>query len=292
MKLNYIVTPSDLGGTAVSGCGTIHKSEIKDTLTKLSKDLDLPFDLNDYTLGSTGKREYSGDIDLVIDTMWWLEGPGAFREKLAEKFSLESTSRHGDLISLRYLIVGYKENLQEAQPRTGYVQIDFNFGDVLWEKFYHYSPGDQSAYKGGHRNLAIAAISAIVGVTDSILKDDKGRPQQQIRWKYSPKGFIKVNRRCLLDERTGNWMKKQHDTILEVLHDPDKIAKALFLDDNASEEDLVSLETIMEAVDKYCGLVEKERIYRRMASNFGDWNQGKLFKYPPEIEAYFQRNDK
>ena len=87
-------------------------------------------------------------------------------------------------------------------------------------------------------------------------------------------------------------MKKQHDTVLEVVEDPNMIAKTLFLDKRATGADLDSLETILQAVDKYCGLVEKERIYKRMASNFNDWNQGKLFKYPPEIEAYFQRNDK
>lgn len=293
MKLNYLVPPTDLGGTAVPGCGTIHKSEIEPTLIKLSNDLDFPFDLNNYTLGSTGKREYSGDIDLVIDDEWWDGGLATFRQNLEEVFGKENIARNGNMLHLKYPIVEYKEDLQEMQPRTGFVQIDFNFGDVKWEKFYHYSPGDDSAYKGAHRNLAIAAISAVIGVIDSVDRDDKGRPVQQHRWKFSPDGFIRVNRRCLLNTKTGDWLKKQHDTMLgHPVKDPKSIARLLFDHETACESDLDSLETLMAAVDKYCGLVEKERIYKRMASNFMDWNQGKLFKYPPEITKYFPLDDK
>jgi len=57
MDLKYKTLPINEAGTAVQGCGTIHISEIQTTLTKLSDELGFPFDLNDYTVGSTGKTE-------------------------------------------------------------------------------------------------------------------------------------------------------------------------------------------------------------------------------------------
>jgi len=293
MKLNYIELPESEGGSAVAGCGTIHKSEIKPTLDMLSIDLNLPFNLNEYTLGSTGKRDYSGDIDVVIDNNWWTEGPGAFREKLDLKFGKDKVTRNGDLVHLKYPIIHYNSSLTECKPRTGFVQVDFNFGNVEWEKFYHFSPGEKSAYKGAHRNLAISAVSAVVGSLKSPEKDAQGRPVQNIRWTFGSHGFRKVMRRSIQNEKTGDWLKKQQDTVLiGPYFDPNTIAELLFEDENANENDLVSLETILAAVDKYCGLVEKEQIYKRMAGNFMDWNQGKLFSYPEEISRYLLQDDK
>ena len=54
------------GGNAVADAGTIHIDEIEPTLEKLAKLLGMP-EIKDQTLGSVGKAEYSGDIDIVID---------------------------------------------------------------------------------------------------------------------------------------------------------------------------------------------------------------------------------
>src|SRR5690606_5887300 len=112
-------------------------------------------------------------------------------------------------------------------------------------------------------------------------------------WTFGPHGFRKVMRRSILNEKTGDWLKKQQDTVLiGPYFDPNTIAELLFEDENANENNLVSLETILAAVDKYCELVEKEQIYKRMAGNFMDWNQGKLFSYPEEISRYLLQDDK
>lgn len=297
MKLAYISTPTDLGGTAISGCGTIHGSEIKDTLTKLSNDLEFPFDLNDYTLGSTGKREYSGDIDLVIDDAWWDHGISAFRQNLEEVFGKDSVARNGDMLHLKYPIVEYKEVLQEAQPRTGFVQIDFIFGNKEWKQFYYYSD-PESAYKGAHRNLMIAAICSVLNIyPDTELNDtytiiwEGDRPAAITRWKWGSNGFTKVNRHSVKDKH-GHWKHKQEDTVLAGPYtDPRVISKILFpIAQDVSVFN--SVETLMSAIKENYGMVDCERVWRRSASNFADWNQGKLFKYPPEIEVYFQSNDK
>jgi len=297
VKLKYTSTPTDLGGTAVPGCGTIHKSEIKETLTKLSDDLEMPFDFNDYVLGSAGKREYSGDIDLVVDDAWWGYGVTTFRENLEEAFGKENVARNGDMLHLKYPIVMYKDDLQEAQPRTGYVQIDFMFGDSKWKQFYHYAD-ENSEYKGAHRNLMLAAITSELNVHPYIDLNDPcptvwegDRPASIIRWKWGSNGFIQVNRHSVKDKH-GHWKKKQEDTVLAGPYtDPKTIARILF--PSAQNADVFnSMETVMAAVKENYGMVDCERVWRRSARNFYDWPQGKLFQYPPEIAAYLPPNDK
>lgn len=293
MKLKYIGTPVDLGGTAVSGCGTIHQTEIKATLTKLSGDLGLSFDLNEYTLGSTGKREYSGDIDLVISDEWCGHSPDDFRKNLEQIFGKENVAKNGNMIHLKYPIVMYKEELQLAKPRTGFVQVDFMFGDVKWKQFYHYSDSG-SAYKGAHRNLMLAAITSELNTyvpSDSYHSHDHNQPLPIIRWKWGPNGLIQVFRRSVKDKH-GHWKKKQEDIVLAGPYtDPEIIADILLPQSNpASVFD--SMETIMIAVKKNYSIAECEKVWKRSASNFYNWSQGNLFEYPSEIAAYLPLNDK
>jgi len=299
MKLRYISTPTDLGGAAVPGCGTIHKSEITETLDKLTDDLFLSFDLIDYTLGSTGKREYSGDIDLVIDNAWWPHGIGAFRENLDEVFGKDNVSRHGDMLHLKYPIVNYKPEYNEALPRTGFVQIDFNFGDVGWEKLYHYSAGEKSEYKGGHRNLLIAAICSSVNVEigpnpypeDAFCLWVQDRPISTIRWKFGPHGLFRVNRVSQKD-RNGVWMRKQKDIDLEGPYKTAWDIRRILFPYSSYKDDLNSFETLMAAVKRNYGMTDQERVWKQAAFNFYDWPQGRLFEYPEEIAKYLPPSDK
>lgn len=300
MKLKYITPPVNNGGTAVSGCGTIHWSEIRNTLVKLSDDLELPFDLNDYIIGSTGKKEYSGDIDLVIDNKWWSNGPGTFRENLNKLYGIENTARNGDMIHLKYPIVGYNSEYNMLQPRTGFVQIDFNFGDSDWERFYHYSPGNNSEYKGAHRNLLIAAICSSVNVKAGFLYEtqlntlsicDNDRPESIIRWKFGQHGFSQIFRYSVKDKH-GHWKKKQEDIILAGPYTNPQTIRGILFPYDTRKDDLDSLETIMEAVKRNYGMTDCERVWRRAAENFLTWKDGENFIYPDEISKYFQRNDK
>ncbi len=291
MKLNYINPHSDQnGGTAVPGCGTIHRSEIKSTLTKLSDELELPFNLNNFILGSTGKREYSGDIDLVLDTKWYNDGSKIFHQDLSIQFGNDHTARNGEMVHLKYAIQNFNNSLQGSLPRTGFVQIDFNFGESDWEKFYHYSAGENSAYKGAHRNLLIAAICSGVNVQCSSIKDFYDRPISMIRWKWTPTGLFRVDRHSIADGE--KFLRKQLDTILEGPYtEPQKIASILFPIDG-TVNDLESLETLMLAVKRNYGMVDCERIWKRAAGNFSSWKYGKDFKYMDEIGRYFLLFDK
>ena len=285
MKLNYATPPLSEGGSAVPGCGTIHLSEVTPTLTQLSDDLELPFNLSDYTIGSTGKSEYSGDLDVVIEDKWWGHGITAFRENLVELFGPHDVARNGSMLHIKYPIVGFNAKLDERKPRTGFVQVDFNFGNYEWEKFYHYSSGSESAYKGAHRNLAIGSLCATVDtyVMRSEL-DSFDRPISVTRWKYGPKGFCRILRQST--KSNGKWIKKQTDIAIgQPAFYPDVIAKTLLPLDGVPD-DLNSLESIMDAVCRNYDLEQRERIWERMANNFYDWPDGRNFNYPSEISKY------
>lgn len=280
-KLKYKIQPPNEGGSALPGCGTIHIEEISKTLDSLTKKLDLDYNLNKFVVGSTGKREYSGDIDLVINA-----DRSNFLEKLRLIFPSDMLAKNGNMIHLKFPITNFNIGYNERLPRTGFVQIDFNFGDVAWDRFYHYSEED-SEYKGAHRNLAISAICSVVDLESSNELDTYCRPLTQNRWKWSPYGFFRVCRKSLRDSRTNIWMKKQNDEVLlGPVHDPEFISRCLFPVDG-EPSDLNSLETIISAVKRNYGMTDCEKIWSAIAKKFSEWNYGRYFEYPVEIEEYF-----
>lgn len=292
MKLKYAMTPSHEGGAAVSGCGTIYIHEIKPTVDSLTKDLKIPFNLNDYLLGSTGMREYSGDIDIVFDSTFWSTGVSGLRDTLVEMYGEDNVAFNGNMVHLKYPITNFDASKNERLPRTGFVQIDICVGNADWEKFYHYTSPD-SGYKGAHRNLAIAAIGAISGTVKSTELDSFDRPVSQIRWKWGPKGFFYIKRISKKSKDGTRYVKAQEDTVLYgPYYDGDDISRRLFACDYATSKDIESLENIIAAVHKYFDPNKQEEIWKRMAKNFGEWKDAKYFEYPPEIAVYFQPNDK
>lgn len=282
MPLNYIKIPPNEGGGAISNCGTIHISEIVPTLSALTDQLGLPYSLNDYVVGSTGKMEYSGDIDVVIDRTMFDGNIEDFHKDLKELFGSQDVARHGALLHLKYPIAAFNSSNAVRLPRTGFVQIDFMFGDLEWEGFYHFSAGDKSAYKGAHRNLAISAITTHLAEITSIDVDSYARPISLIKWKWGSNGFIQVIRTSV--KKKDVWLKQQHDELVQgPIKNPHVISRTLFPADG-TPDDLNSLETLIAAVKRNFTTDDRADIFARIAANFDDWQYGHYFKYPPEIK--------
>src|ERR1700679_3563342 len=110
MELKYIKPPAKAGGSAIPDCGTIHLTELCPTLNKLTKELCFPVNLNNYLLGSTGKREYSGDIDLVLDTKYYSGNSKVFHQTLIDLYGNDNTARNGTMAHLRYKIQNYNKS--------------------------------------------------------------------------------------------------------------------------------------------------------------------------------------
>jgi hypothetical protein len=186
----------------------INQTDVKTTLQWLEQMVDL--DLVDNTLGSTGLKPTSGDLDVAVDasqltpdqlvaelTQWCVS------QKLKPQ---EYIKKGGNQVHFKTPING--------NPNNGYVQTDFMFmKDIGIGKFFLSAPAN-SEYKGADRNILINSLAKALGYK--------------------------------LDQRRG-IINRATEEVVET--DPDKIAK-LLLNPRATKDDLYSVETIVQALQK------------------------------------------
>ena len=232
-------------GGSMPGVGPIHINEIEPTLDALEKVLGI--DLKDNVLGSVGKKEFSGDIDVAVQV-----APEDIPElvKKIEASPLVLDMAKSSVIMTKVKIVDYDQSKQTTKPRTGFVQIDFMPGDPGWMKTYYHSPSqEESKYKGVFRNLMIATICAMLDRKSSEEKIADGRPVEVERWMWSPTdGLVRVKRTPAPRKDGKGFTKKNVDVrIQEPIKDPAAIAKALKLD---SAKDLNSYESLKAAIEQ------------------------------------------
>jgi len=231
-------------GGAMPGVGPIHIDEIDPTLSELERALGI--DLKNNVLGSVGKKEFSGDIDVAVQV-----DPDKIPE-LVEKLKrsplvldLEKTS----VIMTKVKIVDYDPDKQTTKPRTGFVQVDFMPGDPGWMKTYYHSPSEkESKYKGVFRNIMIATICAVYDRKASEEKIDDGRPVEVERWMWSPAdGLVRIRRTPVPKAKGDGYTKKNKNEIIgDPIRDAEGIAKALGLD---GPQDLNSYESLKQAIE-------------------------------------------
>ena len=138
---------------SIEGTGVIHKSEINPTLEYLEKYLGV--DLQNNITGSSGKNEFSGDIDVVVRMS--RDMIPAFVSKLSRIPGIGEIKK-SNIIMSKIKIQNYQDNIEVDAKRTGYVQVDFiPSEEPNWTKTYYHSPSeDESKYKGVYRNLLLA----------------------------------------------------------------------------------------------------------------------------------------
>jgi hypothetical protein len=231
-------------GGAMPGVGPIHISEIEPTLDALEKALGI--DLKNNVLGSVGKKDFSGDIDVAIQVE-----PDAIPDlvKKIEATPLVLDLAKSSVIMTKVKIVNYDQSKQTTKPRTGFVQVDFMPGDPGWMKTYYHSPSqEESKYKGVFRNLMIATIAAILDRKDSEEKIEDGRSLESERWMWSPTdGLVRVRRTPVPKANGQGFTKKNKNEIInDPIKDPAGIAKALRL---SGPKDLNSYESLKAAIE-------------------------------------------
>ena len=277
------------GGNAFSDVGTIHISEIEPTLHWMEKEFSMS-NLSDRVLGSVGKSEYSGDIDVAVDPSKtdMKELAVMLRTKLGD----QSVTGVAGNVSVRVPIAHYDKTKDGRQPRTGFVQVDFLPGEPGWMKTFYHSPGDQSKYKGVHRNLALAGLASLLGAKSTKELDDFDRPISTVRWSWGVKNaLVKVKKTSRKNKQTGKYVRAQDTEILgEPVRDPKKVAHILFKG-KAGPEALGSLETIIDAVKKTYSKQEQDSAYKQIAQSFANANGNLIdgFEFPKEIEQYVSR---
>lgn len=250
-------------GGSMPGVGIIHIDEINPTLKELEKSLGI--NLRDNVLGSVGKVDFSGDIDvaLQIDPK---EIPD-FMEKL-KKNPLISDMSKSSVIMTKVKIVNYdpSKESEDGRARTGFVQVDFMPGDPGWLKTYYHSPGKDSKYKGVFRNIMIATIAAVYDRQDSEEQIADGRPAQSERYLWSPSdGLVRVRRTpAQRKDGKGYTAKNINTKIGGPWKTANEIATQLGLDSGA---DLHSYETLKNAIEKNYPKEMQDKIFQSFKDN-------------------------
>ena len=281
-------------GGAMPGVGIIHHSEIKPTLLKLEKELGIPLLKN--ALGSVGKKEFSGDIDIAVKLD--KDQIADFAERLEAAPSIQEIKKSSVFMTV-VDIVGYDPKKQvEGKERTGKVQIDFMPGDVDFMKNYYHSPhskemsqdGRSSKYKGIHRNIMIASIAGALEVKESDETTSDGRPLEMERWMFSPSdGMVRVIRRPVEKKNgIGHTKANKNEIIKGPFKDPADWAKILKLD---SADDLYSFESLYAAVKKNYPKDVANAIFKNFKDNPSIQNAGVPTELGESVQAPLKESD-
>ena len=111
--------------------------------------------LVDNMLGTTGKKESSGDLDLAVDATK-VSKDVLIQQLLAKGINQADIRKSGDSVHLKTPILG--------DPNNGYVQTDFMFGNPDWQRWSLRGAGEGSPYKGVHRQVLMASIAKAQGM--------------------------------------------------------------------------------------------------------------------------------
>lgn len=207
-----------MGGNVFGNTAQIKKEHIKPTLLEFFRQFKKifpkaePFFREMKTLGSVGKKEYSGDIDLALAGSSFdnVEDWGLDREhimQLFQGFKKRARTSTDDLLIKRSVIVAIAEEIQNSNTEiavdmkgsgagalfllfpqydeTGKqlednVQIDINVGDVDWLEFAYYSNTYSGNVKGLHRTQLLVSLFSNKGYTFSHNYGVKSKETQEI----------------------------------------------------------------------------------------------------------------
>jgi len=186
----------------------INQADVKPTLAWLEELLP-GLDLQNNTLGSTGIKDTSGDLDIAVDAN------RVTKEQLQHRLEQWAVS-HGfkpqEWVKKSGTAVHFKTPIN-GRPDRGYVQTDFMLlNNVPWSKFVLGAMPADSRYKGRERNVMMNSIAKSMG--------------------------YKLNQNAGIADRATNQL---------ITDDPDRVAK-LLLNNKATRQDLSSVESMLQAL--------------------------------------------
>jgi hypothetical protein len=196
----------DADGRAVTQ--RINQTDVKSTLAWLEELLP-GLDLQNNTLGSTGIKTTSGDLDVAVDVSQ------VSKEQLQAELTRWAQSqgfKPEDWVRKSGTAVHFKTPIN-GRPDQGFVQTDFMFlQNVPWSKFVLGAMPADSKYKGRERNVLMNSIAKSMG--------------------------YKLNQIAGIADRDTNEI---------ITDDPDAVAKML-LNKSATRQDLASVESMLQAL--------------------------------------------
>jgi hypothetical protein len=166
-------------------------------------------DLLNNTLGSTGIKDTSGDLDIAVDAS------KVSKEQLQhrlEQWAISHGFKPQEWVKKSGTAVHFKTPIT-GRPDLGYVQTDFMLmNNVPWSKFVLGAMPADSKFKGRERNVLMNSLAKSMG--------------------------YKLNQVAGIADRATNKL---------ITDDPDRVAK-LLLNKTATRQDLASVESILQAI--------------------------------------------
>jgi len=235
----------DADGRAVTQ--RINQTDVKSTLAWL-EELVPGLDLQNNTLGSTGIKSTSGDLDIAVDST------RVTKEQMVAQLSRWAQS-HGfkpeEWVRKSGTAVHFKTPIN-GRPDSGFVQTDFMFlNNVPWSKFVLGAMPADSKYKGKERNVLMNSIAKSMG--------------------------YKLNQIAGIADRNTNEI---------ITDDPDAVAKML-LNKTATRQDLASVETILQALSTDSQREQKLADFREHMKREGLPFLESTELYQPVSDSYF-----
>ena len=251
-----------MGGNVFTATDEIKKEDIDPTLDNFFNEFIRLFPKAEphfrqiEKLGSAGKKETSGDIDLALSATsfdniddWGLDPE--YVHKVFELFKSRAITSTDDQMMKRAVIVAIAQKIENANTYLNVdvkssaagalflqapqfneageqldknVQIDINVGDIDWLKFAYYSSVYSGNVKGLHRTQLLVALFANKGYIFSHNYGVKNKDTQEVEAKTPTQAIDLLNS-----------LYKVNFTA-EILEDYDTIMKTL--ENNLSEDDL------------------------------------------------------
>lgn len=278
-----------MGGNAFTNVGAVHISELHKTVETVAAGANLPKPY--VVLGSCGKKLWSGDIDIAVDIR--PDTINDFFLHLKSIYGDHEVRKSGSCISVPAPIVNYDDSIGTTRKRTGYVQVDFMFGNPVWLSFYYHSPV-VSKFKGTHRNIAISTLAGFVNRIEHTNEvNNEGMCVDVSRYKWSSSdGLSYVRRVYKWNTRTQAWAKTKTETIEQTgVITPDAVAYRLFDTANnpkLNAQYLDSAEGMFAAIEIMYrnDPVTLNKVYDALARNFATHHDIKQYEweYPTEIQ--------
>jgi hypothetical protein len=208
-------------------------------------------ELTDYMLGTTGKKETSGDLDLAIDAN------KVNKDEFVARLSEYITKKGGnpkEWIRKSGISVHFKTPVK-GDEELGYVQTDFMFGEPEWMKWSMTGGREGSELKGSHRHIILASIAKAKGM----------------KWSFQ---------NGLMNRETNEIITK----------DPHEIAKKL-LGQTATHKDLNDPEAIIDYIIKLPNYEELVADARETLGKEGVElpHAGTVESYQPGSSAWFRK---
>jgi hypothetical protein len=145
-----------MGGNAFSKTQSVPIDRIPGTLKIVTKRIG---EFKYKTLGSTGKKPLSGDIDIAVPSAdWTIDSLSAVLVKAMGEENVKVQSQFNQIYT-RVPISGIKHK---------FCQVDFMIGDPVLLSFTHWAPEtNTSLYSGSHRTEYLKAIAKAQSITAS-----------------------------------------------------------------------------------------------------------------------------